>query len=364
MRPHLDAMWAEHDRLVQRVTRVVTATVPSYAQTPSSEVWIGMTRILERAAHGNPFGEPGETDRIAALGTGAQGARAGIAAEDLVAAVLLGAREVEHEVMEHAAAAGLTTADLLDATRRARSWAEQMAVWAVEGLRNAASDDRGPDPRHHQLITALETGAEVQAHSTALDLGLDPSVPWWAIAGQEPADPRSGAGATLRLANPGALWSAPRVEDLVTSYVGLTRHAPRVPSELVAGVARAPDLAGLSTALRDARRALRVGLRFDRQGAVGLPELGLLVPLHEDPALASRLVERWAAPLTREPRHALAATLWCWLEQEGHVEPTAIALGVHANTVRNRLARADRLLGDWRSPHHRAEVWAALQLLR
>jgi len=73
----------------------------------------------------------------------------------------------------------------------------------------------------------------------------------------------------------------------------------------------------------------------------------------------ARLVRRWVEPLRAEPRHDLVRTVRCW-QQHGQVDEVARELGVHPNTVRNRLARVDRLLPGWREPRARAELWAAL----
>lgn len=208
MEPHFEAMWADSDRLVQRVTRAVTSQVPSYAATPSSEVWIGMTRILERVAHGNPLAAPTEEDRLAAYGTGAQGARAGIVPEDLVAAILLGAGEVEADVMRRAAAAGVDAETRLAASVRSRRWAEQVTVWATQGLMTA---ERGDVERHvleDRLVRELRAGIShdvVVERATAL--GVDPHRDWYAVLalGGPAKDP--AASVALRLANPGALWS-------------------------------------------------------------------------------------------------------------------------------------------------------------
>lgn len=348
MRPHLDAMWADRDRLVRRVGEAVTNSVPSYATTPSSEVWIGMTRILERAAHGNPFGPPTEEDRLAALGTGVQGAGAGIAVHDLVTAVLLGARAVEYDVLDRAAQAGVAAADLLTASRAARAWAERVAVWAAQGLQGARPDDVEAHVRHERLVAELTAGDLDLARARLVRLGLDPAARWRAVAVP------GGVTPALRLANHGGVWG---------TTAGLVPGPVSVPRELVAGVSEPVAFDALPAALRDATRAARVGLRFGRSGAVSLDQLGLLVPLHEDPALAGRLGERWVRPLEAEPRHDLVRTLAAWLSRDGQVDAVARDLAVHANTVRNRLARAGRLLGDeWRTPQGRAELWAALQV--
>lgn len=362
MRPYLDAMWAEREPLVQRVARVVTGAVPGYESTPSSEVWIGMTRILERTVQGNPFADPTEDDFLAAIGTGVQGARAGIRPEDVVAAVLIGAREVEDDVMRRAAEDGRSAAEQLVAGRLARRWAEQVAVWAGRGATGAV---REPSERHvleGRLVTALwqrEPEEALRGHAAAL--GVEPSRSWYVVvaAGDHDDVPVTA----LRIANSGGIWATASHGPRQAQTVGLMERIPQVPDGLIVGIDGPVPLRRLPDALVDAWRAGRVARRFNRRGIVTLGTLGLLVPLHEDPALAARLTARWTAPLDAEPRHELVQTLRMWLAEDGQIGSVAGALNVHANTVRNRLSRIGDLLGPgWRDPQHRAEIWAAIEL--
>jgi hypothetical protein len=362
LRPHISAMWADREALVQRVAHAVTSGVPSYLTTPSSEVWIGMTRILERAVHGNPFADPTEDDRLAAVGTGAQGAGAGIAADDLVAAVLLGAREVETDVLVRAAGAGVPASELLDASRRFRRWAEQAAVWALQGLLGAQSGGPSRQQLEQRLLAEAAAGDLTAANDSMTQLGLDPAGAWFAVAVMGASGVPAASASALRLAHAHAAWGTQPTAAADAEFIGIVGELARVPDALVAGVAGPVSLDGLDTALRDARRAARVGRRFGRTGPVSLSELGLLVPVHEDASLARRLQERWVVPLRTEPRHDLEVTLRVWLALSGQVDAVARECAVHPNTIRNRLDRAAVLLGDdWRSPQHRAELWAALQ---
>jgi DNA-binding PucR family transcriptional regulator len=59
---------------------------------------------------------------------------------------------------------------------------------------------------------------------------------------------------------------------------------------------------------------------------------------------------------------ALAETLRTWLSLHGSWDRTAVALGVHRNTVRQRIARCAVLLGaDLDDPDVRMELWFALR---
>lgn len=82
--------------------------------------------------------------------------------------------------------------------------------------------------------------------------------------------------------------------------------------------------------------------------------LAALVPPEQAAAHARALL----APLTAP----LADTLRCWLSLHGSWDRTAVALGVHRNTVRQRIGRCGELLGaDLDAMDVRAELWFALR---
>ncbi|MEU2061810.1 helix-turn-helix domain-containing protein [Streptomyces sp. NPDC013455] len=86
------------------------------------------------------------------------------------------------------------------------------------------------------------------------------------------------------------------------------------------------------------------------------PALEDLVPRAEARAHARALL----APLAGRP--ALAETLRGWLSLHGSWDRTSVALGVHRNTVRQRIARCAALLdADLDDPDVRMELWFALR---
>nr|WP_225822763.1 PucR family transcriptional regulator [Streptomyces sp. TML10] len=86
------------------------------------------------------------------------------------------------------------------------------------------------------------------------------------------------------------------------------------------------------------------------------PALADLVPRTDAEAHARTLL----APLADQP--ALAETLRTWLSLHGSWDRTAVALGVHRNTVRQRIARCTALLAaDLDDPDVRMELWFALR---
>ncbi|MEU5308348.1 PucR family transcriptional regulator [Streptomyces sp. NPDC021562] len=113
----------------------------------------------------------------------------------------------------------------------------------------------------------------------------------------------------------------------------------------------------LSTAATQAARAL-ARARATRTPLLrhgSHPGLADLVPREDAQAHARTLL----APLAEHP--ALTETLRTWLSLHGSWDRTAVALAVHRNTVRQRIARCASLLGtELDDPDVRMELWFAL----
>ncbi|MFG2373842.1 PucR family transcriptional regulator [Streptomyces sp. NPDC048504] len=125
--------------------------------------------------------------------------------------------------------------------------------------------------------------------------------------------------------------------------------APVTPEEWPAADTQA------SRALARARATRAPLVRHGSSGRAGLDEL---VPHDEAEAHARTLL----APLTAHP--ALTETLRTWLSLHGSWDRTAVALAVHRNTVRQRIARCAALLEtDLDDPDVRMELWFGLRHL-
>ncbi|MGW1377119.1 helix-turn-helix domain-containing protein [Streptomyces sp. NPDC002446] len=106
------------------------------------------------------------------------------------------------------------------------------------------------------------------------------------------------------------------------------------------------------------RRALAHRVPLVRQRAPGPHGLTSLVA----PADARRHAEALLAPLTDSP--ALLSTLHNWLSLHGSWDRTANSLGIHRNTVRQRIGRIATLLDtDLDDADVRMELWFALRCL-
>uniref|UniRef100_UPI0034DE337B PucR family transcriptional regulator n=1 Tax=Streptomyces flavofungini TaxID=68200 RepID=UPI0034DE337B len=119
--------------------------------------------------------------------------------------------------------------------------------------------------------------------------------------------------------------------------------APAGPGDLAAADARAA---------RALRRAEATRVPLVRQHANGVADL-------VEPGEADAHARVLLAPLGGN--EALTGTLRTWLSLHGSWDRTAVALGVHRNTVRQRIARCTALLSaDLDDPDVRMELWFAL----
>lgn len=147
----------------------------------------------------------------------------------------------------------------------------------------------------------------------------------------------------------------------------------------VARLTSGPVALGWGVAPEDVPHAVRWtmrALRLVRQGLIPVPA-GRVVRcrdhrselwLHADATLGHAVAHDLLAPLLEQKpqqREVLGETLLLWLQTRASAPALADALGVHHQTVRNRLRRLRELLGDVvDEPARSAELLQALEVLR
>nr|WP_246865359.1 PucR family transcriptional regulator [Cryobacterium sp. BB307] len=136
---------------------------------------------------------------------------------------------------------------------------------------------------------------------------------------------------------------------------------PELPGLLV-GVGPVQPLAALGvsdSAARDALAAASPGrpvVRWEELAGEGVDAL------LSSESLTSYTAMLLGPVLARPDAGELVAALRSFLKHNGQVGPAAAELGVHRNTVRNRLALAEDLLGrSLQDPQARADLWIALK---
>lgn len=137
-----------------------------------------------------------------------------------------------------------------------------------------------------------------------------------------------------------------------------------VQSRPVSGLAEVPAL------YATLRRALPVLGRLGIAGhVVAQNELALysaLFETHDASSLDEYIGATIGALLAHDRRRAghLADTLLAYFDATGSAKATAESLGIHVNTVRQRLATIESLIGSWSSAARALEIHVALRLWR
>ncbi|MFD9353317.1 helix-turn-helix domain-containing protein [Streptomyces sp. NPDC060031] len=253
-----------------------------------------------------------------------------------------------------ASGAAATATDTLGGTH--------LAAYAVGGAQVLALATPARAPGDHTiasvaavlltLLTAPRPAGDEAAALTRLLLGGDPASalapgPWYAVHARGAGDPRALAAAL------GTVLLDPHGDGVRL----LTDREPAPQPGWRLGVSAPAAPADLPTAGTQAGRAL------ERAEAARTPLArhspgGLAALL--DPAEARAHAEALLAPLNRAHRDTLRA----WLAHHGSWDRTAGALGVHRNTVRQRVSRCAALLAtDLDDPDTRMELWFALRAL-
>ncbi|MEV0252893.1 PucR family transcriptional regulator ligand-binding domain-containing protein [Streptomyces sp. NPDC050732] len=275
-------------------------------------------------------------------------------------------RELTGVVRRPAPAAPASAADTVEATH--------LAAYALGGGRGfalgVATERR--EPGDHtiagaavvllSLLTGEHQGASEAARSAALVrllLGAPPeeagallgSDLWTVVHARGERTPLAAAALAAAL---GTGLVDPR-DDVVRLLVP-AGHEVTATDGWTLGVAAPAAPGDLPAADVRAARALRRA-EATRQPLVRHHENGLAALLAPEEADAHARV--LLAPLAGS--EALITTLRTWLSLHGSWDRTAVALGVHRNTVRQRIARCAALLGaDLDDPDVRMELWFAL----
>ncbi|MFD5393969.1 helix-turn-helix domain-containing protein [Streptomyces sp. NPDC127097] len=179
-----------------------------------------------------------------------------------------------------------------------------------------------------------------------------------AVSGARPA---TGGEATARAAATPTAAPAPGTAPALRALIPADQEVTAHPGWTL-GVSDPAPVAELATADRHAAAALRRALAgrtaLVRHHTPGPHSITSLVA----PTDARQHAQALLAPLADSP--PLLATLHNWLSLHGSWDRTATALGIHRNTVRQRITRITGLLDtDLDDPDVRMELWFALRSL-
>lgn len=143
--------------------------------------------------------------------------------------------------------------------------------------------------------------------------------------------------------------------ELGDAYRGVLSRPVREPAEMPA----------LYATLRRALSVLgRLGMRGSIVGQNEMALYSVLFETHDQASLNTFLNAAIGAVVGHDKRRGsdLTATLLAYFDNNQNAKTTAARMGIHVNTVRQRLASVEELLGHWGSASRALEIHVALRL--
>jgi hypothetical protein len=355
---------------VERTVRLMR-TLPSYVDLPSDALRAVVRRNHDAIIAGlRTRRPPGPDEARRVFGDlGEVRARQSVAVSDMLAAWRIGQESLYLLAGELAAPGPGRDALLREFLELEIRWVDHAMLAAADGHRRAELGF-AREQRHLQanlIRRAIHgTAATSEIRSALAPAGPAAAGPLHAIR----ARPGATAGAEdidgyLGVDVPAARGNG--IAALIDGDVwGLLFERPRGPAPVPVGLCSVDAGGDLARAFHLASRALDTALGLGVNGVFDFADLGVHAAVVSDPELGDALVARYLAPFDGDAGAAqVLQTVERYLANDAGTETTARELGVHVNTVRQRLARFETATGaSLRATETTVEVWWALQRRR
>lgn len=366
---------AENVRLAPEIVRAIRRSIPEYAQPLEGRFGLGiqsgaarsLAQFAEHIADSDAQQTESSLQVYRALGRGEW--YEGRSLDPLQAAYRLGARLAWQRYTHVARRAGMPPEAVAMLAEAIFEHLDAMAAGSVAGYQEARAEAGGSLRQHRQrLLELLLDGAAepVLAEAARAARWQPQKVAAVALVGPRRGRPQDGAGAPGRptaARRPASRTLPPDVlgqPDGPVPYLFLPDPDPDDAGE-VARLAQALSgrtaVVGPAVPLAQAAQSLRwartVAARLPHPANPGLVHCDQdlsSVLLLGDQELLTLLAERRLAPLaqlTPKCRQRLEETLLAWVQtHQGSAPDVAARLGIHPQTVRQRMRRIEELFGD------------------
>ncbi|MEY9964070.1 hypothetical protein ABIA33_002104 [Streptacidiphilus sp. MAP12-16] len=379
---------AENSRLVPEILQEIRRQIPEYAGLADAGSSAGISHAATRAL-GHFVDLIGDNRTVTAdsaivyraLGRGEW--RVGRGLDPLQAAYRLGARLAWRRYAQVARHAGMSMGTMAVLAEAIFAYTDQMVVASVAGYAEARANATGTLRSRRQRLLKLLVSSEpadvVAAAAREAQWELPETLSAVVLLPSVVEDsPRTPASASATGAAQLRQWPEVLAHlDGTDGYLMLPQPDDRGSRERLAEVLGGqPAVVGPSVPWAQAAESLRwartVAERLPSRilattpGPIYCDENLSAVLLLSDQALIRLVTERCLAPLsglTPNRRRRLEETLLAWLEaSSGSAPEVAGSLGLHPQTVRQRMRRLEELFGDaLTDPHSRFEIDLALR---
>jgi hypothetical protein len=363
----------------RHIVREIRQRIPEYLTSPESHLHQSLLRgvdaalaqFIDRLEHRDGTGR-----RLAQHfhKVGRREFTDGRSLNSLLAAYRIGGQVAWRRVSESCRHAGVPTATLCLVAEAIFAYIDEISTLSIEGFNAARTESTGGLQRRRKHLLDLLLAKQAPPHHQLADVAAEAD---W---------PLPERVAVVALTRPGEESDDPTVDFGPGVLADLTGRSPCLITadpaadltDLTAGLPGWRAAIGPLVPIADARvswllarRALQgIKQRIFEDAAVidctdHLAELWLL----SDPVTMQSLADRALAPLaglTTKQQSRLAETLLTWLETPGGGAPEVAArIGVHPQTVRNRLHQLETLFGKrLQNSSTRFELELSLRALR
>ena len=357
---------AELDPLVDRIVERIREEIPDFRRLPvgtlGGAVRGNVHRALTALRELRPP-TPAELDRSAAVGR--ERAEQGLTVDAVLHAYRISVTGVWSRFGELARERGADVTAVLAFSETLWLWADAvMDVVAAAHREVELQRTREEQQRRDAFVFAALLGtsdsAELRRDGASYD--VDPERCYVAFRARALDGRALSRRVGLGLAGDHGLVAA-----LDHDLIGLAPGRPRPVAEVCLGVGPPARLAELPGGFALAGRALQTALAFGEAGVFSLGDLSIRPAILDDVALGDAFVGRYLEPLAALGRlgDELETTLRTWFDCGMHIEETARALHVHANTLRHRLRRFEETTdASLRRAPDLIELWWALERRR
>ena len=363
----------ELPRIADEIATAVAIAIPEYSlpmrgsfgQAVRPVIEAALAQFVEQMGRQAPTERPGR-DVYIDLGRGEL--RAGRGLDALTSAYRLGARVAWRGISSVALKAEIDAEMLSLLAESIFAYIDELSAESVEGYAREQAAAAGERERHRSALMRLlvTPGLDLEdaEHQAAVAAVALPRMVAVLAADYRDAQRLAGriGGGTI-----GA-----RIDEHACVLVGDPDH-PACHERLVQALGSSDAALGPTVPWQQAARSHQRAVRCARLQAAGVLAPGLVfasehlgeMAAFADPDAVEELAGTRLAPLaelTPAARARLELTLLEWLCAQGSVPATALALGVHRQTVRYRLARLTELFGDaLENPDFRFELELALR---
>jgi len=302
---------------------------------------------------------------------GAERADARVPIEDMLSAFSLSMGVIRDRFVAIGAEAGADGTSLLEATRFLWTLTEDITLELAVAHRDAElaiarTDERQRAEFLRHLLFGSLGGAEL--HRRAPSYGLQLGKPYLAIRARPAGDTHVSQ---LRR----AVERAGSTEDqralvgiLEDDVVGVVARPPHCEAhDAVIGVGPGAGLAAMEPSYATASRIVEVARRFGLTGTHTLRDVSIRAAVAAEDEIGDLLVAHCLEPLEDQGDFGatLRETLRVYLKNGMRLKRTALALGIHDNTLRYRLRRYEEIVGiDLVDTEMLFEIWWALERRR